>query len=162
MADPFTAALIGTAIAQTVGGVIGANTEAKAATREFELQKSQIELERSREETQAAIEAAERERELRSTLGRQRALFGAAGIEGSTGTAQKLGEVAIGTLNRQSRFAELQTGLALSQLNIEEAQAEGVRAAKKSAARAKRTGAIIKGVSSIAGTMDGAPKGGTT
>ena len=148
-------AQIAAAIAQTVGGVVQANTQAKAATREFELQRQQIELERSREETQSAIEAAEREKQLRSTLGRQRALFGAAGIEGSTGTPQKLADVAVGTLNRQSRFAELQTGLALSQLNIEEAQAAGVRAAKKSAARAKRAGAIIQGVSSVAEAVKG-------
>ena len=147
MADPISLFVTGL---QTIGGVQAANQQAKIATAKASFQTSQIELAQAREETQAAIEASERERQLWSTLGRQRAVFAGAGLELS-GTADTLAGASVGTLNRQQRLADLQTGLAVSQLNIEKGQVAATRAAEVGAARAKRTGAILGGIAKGAG-----------
>ncbi len=140
--DPVSATLLGFNIFKTVGGVVGANNQAKIATAKASFQTSQIELAQAREETQAAIEASERERQLRSTLGRQRAMFAGAGIELS-GTADTLAGASIGTLNRDQRFADLESGLTISQLNVEKSQVAATRSAEVGAARARRTGALF-------------------
>ena len=142
-------------IVGTLVSGIGASRQQKAAGRAeqaaSEARARELRLRGAREQTQAAIEEADRQRRLRITLATQRARFAAGGIDPQAGTPLRIQEASISEILRQDRQAGLFSSLSISALN-RQAQEEvraGQAARQAGNIRARqtlfKTGSLITG-----------------
>lgn len=126
----------------------GAVEQQAAAFRRIEL-KTQA----KREETQAALEGLEREKELRVLLASQRARFGGAGIDPFTGSPLRIQEVTEDEIKRKDRQAGLFSSLTVSSLNRQATQetiaGEVASTSAKTKARTTRFSAITGSVDQV-------------
>lgn len=123
--------LVGQAFSMFQGADSGqAAYDAQIAASRAELDAAKVRaaetgLSAQRENTQAAIEEAERQRRLRRTLAAQRASFAGAGVDPDSGSPVAIQEATAGEINRESRLADLATQDTVSSLNR---QSDGILA----------------------------------
>lgn len=118
-----------------------------------EARERELRLKSKREETQASIEEANRQRRLRTTLAEQRARFGGAGIDASSGTPLRIAEQSISEIARQDRQAGLFSSLTVSSLNRQATQEANAGRAAQSAANSQAFGSLISTGVSVAGQV---------
>lgn len=125
-----------------------AKQQAAAANRSADFQQKQIALDIDRENTQKALEAAERERRLKVALAAQQAK--AAGIvELSSGTPQTLMNETVATFKREQDMANLDSSQRVANLNLEGIQTEIGRQSKVSSYKSQGRQALYDTATSV-------------
>lgn len=118
-----------------------------------EARERELRLKSKREETQASIEEANRQRRLRVTLAEQRARFGGAGIDPSSGSPLRIAEQTTSEIARQDRQAGLFSSLTVSSINRQASQEAQAGRAAQSAANSAAFGTLISTGTSVAGQI---------
>lgn len=140
MGDPVTTAVI-------LGGgqLISSVQQGNAQAAQYKTQAASLALQTAADETNAAIEEAQRRERLREVLSSQKAQMAAAGVSSSSITGRVLEEASTNKMMQEQRIANLSTSTssAINRLNIS--------GAKKAA-----TSAVIGGL------LGGASSAGTT
>lgn len=113
----------------------------QAEGRAQDIQKSQQILQLSAEQTTTALQEEDRQRQLRSMLSTQRAIFGASNV-GSGGVSDVIAADTIGTTNRE-------TDLKATLSRINQSQIRSGIAQSADAASAARTGGMLKAGASM-------------
>jgi len=134
--------MIGGTVLSTVNEQRNLSAQEDAAKAQANIQNAQLQLEVTREQTQASIEAASRERKLARALASQRAAFGGI-VDASSGSPQRLQENTIGSINREQGFADLESGQRVANLNAEQANVNVGLTAKKNSIRFKKTASLL-------------------
>lgn len=145
--------LAGASVVQGVQSFMAADAAGDAAQQATAFETQQLELQVSRERTQAALEAQEREDRLKRALSAQRAAFGGAGVDASSGSALRLQETTIGSINREQSISDFNTSQNILNLNVQGEQAKIAGVAAQNRANAQK-------VSAITGTISGAASSG--
>lgn len=118
-----------------------------------EARERELRLKSKREETQASIEEANRQRQLRITLAEQRARFGGAGIDPSSGTPLRIAEQSTSEIARQDRQAGLFSALTVSSLNRQATQEANAGRFAQSSANTAAFGSLISTGQTVAGQI---------
>lgn len=117
-AHPF---LFAAGAAAAVAGASTAIVSGVQANKSAKSQASQIELQMQAERTQHAIEAETRQRNLRSMLASQNAIFGGSNVDLSSGSASVIAGATFDEASRQQSQASLFSGVRTSILGMQEA-----------------------------------------
>lgn len=133
-----------------------AKASGRASAQAAEFSALETEAAAKREKTQAALEATERERQLRRLLSAQRAQLASGGAALGIGSNLRLQEAAISDTLRQQRQAGLFSALSVSSLNRQAGQQRSVGTAAKRLAGTQATSLLVSGTLSAAGTAGSA------
>lgn len=148
------AGLVGT----VVSGISKANAQKAAGRSErlaSEARARELELSAEKQRTQAALQDANRQKQLRITLAQQRARFGGAGIDPNSGSPLRLQQTAESEILRQDRQAGLFSSLTVSSLNRQgQSELRAGRAAESAAGFSATQTLIGTGTSFIRGVGD--------
>lgn len=147
----------GLMLAFSIGGqVLGAVQQQQAMSAQIKAERQaqafrdkQTSLQISREETELALRSAENERRLRQQLASQRAAFAGAGVEAGSGSALRLQEATIGTINRQQGLDTFATSQNILNLNVQNEQDRIGSQATIGAIKTKKSTALWNAVTDI-------------
>lgn len=148
--DPVTALTIGSTLFSAAGAIETGNAQAAAQ----KAQAAQADLNRQAERTQEAVEATERERQLKRIMAQQTALFGASG-DLSSGSFQRIQQTSVSEAIREQRQASSLSSVRQAQLRL---QAAENRTAARSARRRGYFSAgttLLSGASGVADRLGG-------
>lgn len=118
-----------------------------------EAKERELRLDAKKQETQSAIEEADRQRRLRVTLAEQRARFGGAGVDVSSGSPLRIAERTQSEIARQDRQAGLFSSLTVSSINRQGQEELRAGSAARSAANSRAFGSLIQTTSTVAGQI---------
>lgn len=124
------------------------SAQASAEATQAELEAIEIGKQKQRESTQAAIEEASRERELRRVLATQRARVGASSLT-NTGSILNIQQRTVSDFNRQQRQASLFSSLAISNLSSQQYQTRLAGQASIKAGESKIKSTLINTASKV-------------
>lgn len=142
MATALPFIMAGATLLQGIQQFQAAGAEGDAAQAQADFETQQLETQIERDKAQAAIESRNREERLRRTLARQRALFGSSSVDEGSGTAIKLQEDAISSINREQGIEDFNTAQNILNLNIQQEQVGIANVAKQNVASGKQFSAI--------------------
>ena len=141
--------LKGATLLQGIQQFSAAGESGDVAQQQADFEAQQLEIQMERERAQAATEATAREDRLKRALARQRAIFGASGVDASSGSALRLQETAIGSINREAGAADFFSSQNILSLNAQKEQSIISAQASKSAASRKQGSSLLSTFSNI-------------
>ena len=144
MGDPVTTAMImgGFQVASSIGSGMAQKKQLEAQAQEYDMKAVQV-------ETNAALQDAERAKQLQKIIASQNALFAARGIGSTSGTAMSLMETSMSDAAHESAIANKE-----AQINSQlfQNQASSLRATKSNAL----SSSIMQGLMDAGMTIGGA------